>query len=134
MEINFKGMVFATTFSIGVILLTACGSANTSEAVTPESAEETESSASANISPTTDLDTFHPLSLEIVTLLPRDAIPAIDNPSFLTPEEADEEYVPDELVIGVEYNGDARAYSTSFLSRHEIVNDTVGGRKIAVTW
>jgi hypothetical protein len=72
--------------------------------------------------------------LEIVTLLPRDGIPAIDDPKFLTAEEADEEYAPDELVIGVNYEGDARAYSIPYLSGHEIVNDTVGGRKIAVTW
>ena len=72
--------------------------------------------------------------LEIVTLLPRDGIPAIDNPEFLSAEEADEEYAPDELVLGVNYDGDPRAYSIPFLSRHEIVNDTVGGRKISVTW
>ena len=70
----------------------------------------------------------------IVTLLPRDGIPAIDNPQFLGAEEADDFYDPDELVIGVEFEGDARAYSVPFLSGHEIVNDTVGGRKIAVTW
>jgi hypothetical protein len=72
--------------------------------------------------------------LEIVTLLPRDAIPAIDAPRFLDVEEADEFYDPNELIMGVEFNGEARAYSVPFLSRHEIVNDTVGGVKIAVTW
>jgi hypothetical protein len=72
--------------------------------------------------------------LEIITLLPRDGIPAIDDPTFLTPGEADEEYAPEELVIGVEFNEDARAYSIPFLSGHEIVNDTVGGVQIAVTW
>ena len=72
--------------------------------------------------------------LEIITLLPQDAIPAIDDPKFLSAKEADEEYSPDELILGVEYNGDARAYSISHLSRHEIVNDTVGGVKISVTW
>lgn len=73
-------------------------------------------------------------TLDIVTLLPRDAIPAIDNPRFYAAAEADAEYAPDELVLGVSLNGESRAYSTSLLSRHEIVNDTVGGRKIAVTW
>ena len=72
--------------------------------------------------------------LEIVTLLPRDAIPAVDNPQFLAVSEADTYYDPDELVLGVEFSGDARAYSVPFLSSHEIVNDTVGGVKIAVTW
>jgi hypothetical protein len=71
---------------------------------------------------------------DIVTLLPPDAIRSIDNPEFYTVREADEEYQPSELVMGVEFDGDARAYSVGLLSRHEIVNDTVGGRPIAVTW
>ena len=69
-----------------------------------------------------------------MTVLPRDAIPAIDNPKFISAEDADESYTDDELVLGVEFNGDARAYSIPTLSTHEIVNDTVGGVKIAVTW
>jgi len=73
-------------------------------------------------------------TLEIVTLLPRDAIPAIDSPQFYSAAEADVEYAPDELVLGVSLDGDSRAYSTALLSRHEIVNDIVGGRVIAVTW
>ncbi len=71
---------------------------------------------------------------EIVTLLPFDGIPAIDDPEFLSIAQADEEYAPDEMVIGVEFNGQARAYSVPHLSSHEIVNDTVGGVKITVTW
>jgi hypothetical protein len=87
--------------------------------------------------PSADSETKAPVAereLEIITLLPKDAIPAIDNPVFISADEADLQYEPDELVIGVEYDGDARAYSIPMLSSHEIVNDTVGGRKIAVTW
>jgi hypothetical protein len=72
--------------------------------------------------------------LEIVTLLPPDAIPALTNPDYYSVKEANQEYFPDELVIGVEFNGDARAYAVSLLSSHEIVNDTVGGIRLAVTW
>ena len=71
---------------------------------------------------------------EIVTLLPPDAIPAISDPSFVSADEADDQYEHDELVLGVEIDGDARAYSIPLLSRHEIVNDVVGGKPIAVTW
>jgi len=71
---------------------------------------------------------------ELITLLPPDGIPAIDNPEFITVAAADGIYQPGELIIGVEFNGDARAYSVPFLSNHEIVNDDVGGEKIAVTW
>ena len=71
---------------------------------------------------------------EIITLLPKDAIPSIDNPRFYSVSEADAEYELDEVVIGVEFEGDARAYPVGLLSGHEIVNDLVGGRPIAVTW
>ncbi len=73
-------------------------------------------------------------SLNIVTLLGFDAIPSIQNPRFTDHATADETYHPDELVLGVEIDGDARAYSVPLLSRHEIVNDVVGGKPIAVTW
>lgn len=72
--------------------------------------------------------------LEIITLLPPDAIPAFTFPDYYSVKEANQEYAPEEMVIGVEFNGDARAYSVSLLSRHEIVNDTVGGIHLAVTW
>ncbi len=73
-------------------------------------------------------------AIRFVQQVERDTIPAIDNPQFLTAEEAQNEYTPQELVIGVEINGDARAYSIPVLSRHEIVNDVVGGEPIAITW
>jgi hypothetical protein len=71
---------------------------------------------------------------EIVTLLPRDAIPSIDHPTFYDIEGANQEYEPDELVIGIELNGESRAYPIDLLSRHEIVNDEIQGKPIAVTW
>ena len=40
----------------------------------------------------------------------------------------------DEQVLGVSINGESRAYSIPMLSRHEIVNDVIGGVPIAVTW
>ena len=72
--------------------------------------------------------------LEIVTLLPRDAISAITRPRFLTPEQAQRWMSPSERVIGVEIDGEAKAYPINLLSRHEIVDDVVGGKPVAVTW
>jgi hypothetical protein len=40
----------------------------------------------------------------------------------------------DEPVIGVVLGGEARAYPTWQLNAHEIVNDRIGNRSIAVTW
>ena len=75
-----------------------------------------------------------PQELKIITVLGRDGIPAILEPEFLTAETGALQMVPTERVIGVSINGDHRAYSLNLLSRHEIVNDTVGGKPIAVTW
>ncbi len=72
--------------------------------------------------------------LEIITLLPKDAIPSIDAPDFYLARQADLEYEPQEMVLGVVFDGQARAYSVNMLSRHEIVNDKVAGRPIAITW
>ncbi|KAA3629305.1 MAG: DUF3179 domain-containing protein [Proteobacteria bacterium] len=65
---------------------------------------------------------------------PKDGIPAIDRPLFVTPTEAAEWLDPREPVISVERNGDARAYPLQILIYHEIVNDSVGGDPLAVTF
>ncbi len=70
---------------------------------------------------------------EIQTILPEDAIPAIVNPTYETVAAASD-FRNDEPVIGVVVNGDARAFPLSMLSSHEIVDDTIGGKPIAVTW
>ena len=78
--------------------------------------------------------------LEIVTLLPFDAIPAVLDPVFISAEEANaklaelDDNPDDALVLGVSIEGDSRAYYIPTLSRVEIVNDTVGGQPLAVTW
>ena len=72
---------------------------------------------------------------DVITLLPPDAIPALNSPGYHdTTEEADQSYHDDDLVLGIEINGDARAFSVPLLSRHEIVNDVIGGEPVAVTW
>ena len=71
---------------------------------------------------------------QIFRVLPRDAIPAIDEPLF-EPVATAKAFNNNELMIGLVGNGDEpRAYSTWQLDRHEIVNDTFDGRPVAVTW
>ena len=67
-------------------------------------------------------------------ILPLDAIPAIDDPKFVSVSKAEKFMNDDELVLGLLVNGDARAYSTWHLDKHEIVNDYVGGVHLSVTW
>jgi hypothetical protein len=80
------------------------------------------------------LDDGDAQSLTIVTLLPKDAIPAILDPQFASPVVVESQMQDTEPVIGVALEGEARAYPINMLSRHEIVNDVVGGEPIAVTW
>lgn len=71
---------------------------------------------------------------EILTVLPKDAIRAIEQPRFLTPLEAEDQMKGEEPVIGIEAGGEAKAYSVYLLSAHEIVNDFIAGRPMAITW
>jgi hypothetical protein len=65
---------------------------------------------------------------------PKDGIPAIDNPLFINVDEADE-YLQDlEPVIFLQIGEHARAYPLQVLTWHEIVNDIVDGRPIAITF
>jgi hypothetical protein len=64
----------------------------------------------------------------------KDGIPAIDEPKFVSVGEGDEWLEDREPVIELELAGQARAYPIQILIWHEIVNDTVGERPIAVTF
>ena len=68
----------------------------------------------------------------IRTLLPFDAIPAITEPQFVPANQA--KLAADAPVIGVTFDDESHAYSVYLLNGHEIVNDVVGGEKIATTW
>ena len=72
--------------------------------------------------------------LEIVGLLPPDAIPSIDDPQFDGVERAGQWLGDGEPVIAFERGGDARAYPLRILTWHEIVNDVVGGEPVLVTY
>jgi hypothetical protein len=75
-----------------------------------------------------------PRDVSIYTLLPKDGIRSIDDPKFVSAADAGDDMSEFEFVIGVEIEGDVRAYPITMLSRHEIVNDTVGGMPVAVTY
>ena len=65
---------------------------------------------------------------------PPDGIPPIDEPMFLDVVTNLDIFPPSESVIALEINGDARAYPVRALVWHEIVNDTVGGVPVVVTY
>ena len=65
---------------------------------------------------------------------PKDGIPAIDNPRFVTVEAADAWLGPQEPVVLVEVGEVAKAYPLQVLTWHEIVNDEVGGVPLCITF
>lgn len=80
--------------------------------------------------------------LLVPTSLPRNGQPALSDPQVWTPAEIDERnsdafkrvVTSRDMVIGVVINGQARAYPVRVLNWHEVVNDTLGGQAIAVTF
>ena len=63
----------------------------------------------------------------------RDCIPSIDDPRFVAASDANH-VADDAIVIAISYGGEHRAYPARILDQHEIVNDTIGGEPIAITW
>jgi hypothetical protein len=69
----------------------------------------------------------------LTQVVSRDAIPSIDDPRFIPPEQAGW-LAGREPVISLEIDGDARAYPLQIMTWHEIANDVVDGRPVAVTY
>ncbi|MEL6774381.1 MAG: DUF3179 domain-containing protein [Pseudomonadota bacterium] len=65
---------------------------------------------------------------------PKDGIPAIDAPRFLSVRQASRLHADREPVMSVEIGGEARAYPLRVMIWHGIVNDTVARTPIAVTY
>jgi len=65
---------------------------------------------------------------------PKDGIPAIDRPRFVSLDTAADWLDPREPVIALEVKGVARAYPLQILMFHEIVNDRIGGLAVTVTF
>lgn len=65
---------------------------------------------------------------------PKDGIPAIDDPKFVSVEEADDWIGPQEPVALFQVGDDARAYPLQVLIWHEIANDEIGGVPVSVTF
>ncbi len=64
---------------------------------------------------------------------PKDGIPSIDNPVFTDIQNSN--FMSDsDVVIGLEINGESKAYPLFILVWHEIVNDKVGGTPVSVTY
>ena len=66
-------------------------------------------------------------------ICPRGCIPALDQPA-VTNADGGSWYPDDDLVFGIVIGRQARAYPKNIMEVHEMVNDTLGGRQIAIPY
>lgn len=63
----------------------------------------------------------------------RSCIPALDDPA-VTGAVAGSWYPDESIVFAIEVNGEARAYPKNMMEIHEMVNDTLGGRRVGMPY
>ena len=63
-----------------------------------------------------------------------DGIPPLEFPAQIFPEEAAGWINDTDVVVGVEIDGDARAYPIRIIAWHEMVNDTIGGVPVSLAY
>ena len=81
-------------------------------------------------------DVLHSIPLEEIRqgCFGRDCIPSVDNPKYISASDADDLLPEDTVGIGLDYKGVERFYPFNMLVTREIVNDTVAGDALAVTY
>lgn len=65
---------------------------------------------------------------------PKDGIPPIDRPKYISAAESAKFLQEKDIVFGLDYRGVIKAFPQKILVWHEIVNDEVKGEKIAITY
>ena len=79
---------------------------------------------------------LEPASVPVSEILaggpPRDGIPSLDHPPAVAAVGAP--WDDDAIVLGVVSGAETRAYPVAILAWHELVNDTLGGRPILVSY
>jgi hypothetical protein len=124
-----------------LVVVLAAGSAYTYTAffqikspVTATDVQRTVTSVGGEITVTNGVKHIVPLEKLLSGGPPKDGIPSIDYPKFVSAEEADTFLVGEDLVFGLDFGGAVRAYPALILVWHEIVNDWVKDEPILVTY
>ena len=73
-----------------------------------------------------------PNAYRIPRMLPLDGIAPVYDPQFVSAAEAP--LLDEELVIGIQHQGEAKAYPITVLRFREMVNDEIGDWPVLVTW
>ena len=136
MKLNLKILTSIVIVAIiGLASLAIIGVSTPQTSLLPELSENSPQTfkSTQNLMETNGLRHLIPLDKIKSGGVPRDGIPSIDNPKFSGIEGS--QFVSDsDIVIGLEINGDIRAYPLFILVWHEIVHDNVGDVPVAVTY
>jgi len=133
-------------YLLGMLFLAACGSATISNEgednrsipvqspVSSESeiASDSQTDAAAATQSLTNVRIQDDNEYNFPFLIPFDGIFPVYDPNFVTADEAP--LIEDELIIGVAWEGKAKAYPISVLRFREMVNDELAGIPTLVTW
>ncbi len=65
---------------------------------------------------------------------PKDGIPTLTHPIVESADIADTWLAADDAILGIIIHGHARAYPIRILNWHEIVNDTIDGQALVITY
>ncbi len=144
-----NALQFFLLTTLGVILLSSCGASDnqtkntllpqqpTSPGENPITSLPTETPASepkttpADISPAS-IPTPSELPRGFFQAIPFDGIQPVYNPIFVNADMAP--FDDDELVLGVSWDGKAKAYPITVLRFREMVNDELAGIPMLVTY
>ena len=118
-----------------VVVATAYGSSNSTDTTGPALDSADVMGQHINITVMETDGVLHTIPLRDIRNggVPKDRIPSIDEPVFINATDATSMKDTD-IVIGLNIDGDVRAYPLSIMVWHEIVNDEVGGIPVAVTY
>ena len=83
--------------------------------------------------PVTGISTSGEVATDSADLCPRGCIPALDDPA-VTDADGGAWLEDDSVVFGAVVGGEARAYPRHIMEVHEMVNDTLGGRRIGMPY
>jgi len=65
---------------------------------------------------------------------PKNGIPALDHPAFMSSSEADRSLKAQDMILGLAFGETAKAYPVRILNWHEVVNDDVGKQPVLISW
>lgn len=126
----------ASVLAVGFAALCACGEAESQDVeAAASSARQEESVPFSTRGWKTDFSKHSvPLGEIMSGGPPKDGIPAIDDPKFVSVGEADDWLGEREPIVVFEHDGVVRGYPWQILIWHEIVNDEIAGFPVSVTY